>query len=69
MIRAQNENTYQERSMAEIDQILSDVYDDDILNSKMVRPFRRDTKYSIQLIKEQDKILFWLVGLLAWDFG
>ena len=47
MIRAQNENTYQERSMAEIDQILSDVYDDDILNSKMVRPFRRDTKYSI----------------------
>ena len=38
MIRAQNENTYQERSMQEIDQILSDVYDDDILNAKMVSP-------------------------------
>ena len=40
MIRAQNENTYQERTMQEIDQILSDVYDDDILNEKMVS-FRR----------------------------
>ena len=39
MIRAQNENTYKERTMQEIDQILSDVYDDDILNEKMVSLF------------------------------
>ena len=36
MIRAQNENTYKERNMQEIDQILANVYQDDILNSEEV---------------------------------
>ena len=39
MIRAQNENTYKERSMQEIDQILSHVYDDDVLGTQLVSLF------------------------------
>jgi hypothetical protein len=52
MIRAQNENTYKERTMQEIDQILSDVYDDDILNEKMSK-----TKYYFDLLDTWHGIL------------